>query len=119
MDSWMQAPLVAKSQQKILAAAALVTQTLSTAYLQITREWGDVIQVVIDVAPHDDESGTVLATAQRRHSRSLTAISRHLEDIGALRDDVDARLASRIITRYYGIGGLRRAVPPRSRHCPR
>ena len=110
MDSWTQAPLVSDSLQESLAApdAALVMQTLSTAYLQITKQWGDVIQVVIDVAPHDEESGAVLATAQRRHNRNLTAICRHLEDIGALRDDVDARLASRIITYYYGIDGLLR-----------
>lgn len=83
-------------------------QTLSTAYLQITEQWGDVIQVVIDVAPHEEESGAVLAMAQKRHNRNLTEICRHLEDIGALRDDVDARLASRIITYYYGIDGLLR-----------
>ena len=90
MDSWTQAPPVAESLQESLAGedAALVMQTLSTAYLQITRQWGDVIQVVIDVAPHDDESGAVLATAQRRHNRDLTAICRHLENIGALRDGV-------------------------------
>ena len=110
MDSWTQAPLIVESHQKSLAAddAALVMQTLSTAYLQITKQWGDVIRVVIDVAPHDDESGAVLATAQRRHNRNLTEICRHLDDIGALRDDVDARLASRIITYYYGIDGLLR-----------
>jgi AcrR family transcriptional regulator len=110
MDSWTQAPMVSDSLQESLAApdAALVMQTLSTAYLQITKQWGDVIRVVIDVAPHDDESGAVLATAQRRHNRNLTAICRHLEDIGALRDGVDARLASRIITYYYGIDGLLR-----------
>lgn len=82
--------------------------TLSSAYLQITRQWGDVIRVVIDVAPHDDECAAVLATARRRHNRNLTEICRHLEDIGALRDGVDARLASRIITYYYGIDGLLR-----------
>ena len=96
--------------QESLAAddAALVMQMLSSSYLQITKQWGDVIRVVIDVAPHDDESGAVLATAQRRHNRSLTDICRHLENIGALRDNVDARLASRIITYYYGIDGLLR-----------
>ena len=110
MDSWTQAPMVADSLRESLAApdAALVMQTLSTAYLQITKQWGDVIRVVIDVAPHDDESGTVLAIAQRRHNRNLAEICRHLEDIGALRDDVDARLASQIITYYYGIDGLLR-----------
>ena len=110
MDRWTQAPAVDESYQESLASAdpSLVMQALSAGYLQITRQWGDVIQVVLDVAPHDDESGAVLATAQRRHNRSLTAICRHLEDIGALRDDVDARLASRIITYYYGIDGLLR-----------
>ena len=110
MDSWTEAPLIVESHQKSLAAgdAALVMQTLSTAYLQITKQWGDVIRVVIDVAPHDDESGAVLATAQRRHNRNLTEICRHLEDMGALREDVDARLACRIITYYYGIDGLLR-----------
>ena len=110
MDSWTQAPMVVESLQDSLAAgdAALVMRTLSTAYLQITKQWGDVIRVVIDVAPHDSESAEVLATAQRRHNRNLTAICRHLGDIGALRDDVDARLATRIITYYYGIDGLLR-----------
>ena len=110
MDSWTQAPVIVEFHQASLAAAdaALVMQALSTVYLQITEQWGDVIQVVIDVAPHDDESGAVLATAQRRHNRNLAEICRHLEDIGALRDDVDARLARRIITYYYGIDGLLR-----------
>ena len=110
MDSWTQAAMAIEYHQQSLAAddAALVMQILGTSYLQVTKQWGDVIRVVIDVAPHDDESGAVLATAQRRHNRSLTDICRHLESIGALRDDVDARLARRIITYYYGIDGLLR-----------
>jgi AcrR family transcriptional regulator len=110
MDSWTQAPIIVESQQEALATddAADVIKVLSTAYLRITKQWGDIIQVVIDVAPHDDESAAMLATARRRHNRRLTTICRHLEDISALRDDVDARLASRIITYYYGIDGLQR-----------
>jgi len=110
MDSWTQAAMAIEYHQESLAAddAALVMQILGTSYLQITKQWGDVIRVVIDVAPHDNESGAVLATAQRRHNRSLTDICRHLENIGALRDNVDARLARRIITYYYGIDGLLR-----------
>jgi AcrR family transcriptional regulator len=110
MASWTRTPVIVESHQESLAAAdaALVMQTLSTAYLKITKQWGDVIRVVLDVAPHDDESGAVLATAEKRHHRILAEICRHLEDIGALRDDVDARLATRIITYYYGIDGLLR-----------
>src|ERR1700729_3015270 len=62
MDSWTQAPMVEESYRETLAGddAALVMQTLTTAYLQITQAWGDVIKVVIEVAPHDDESAAVL-----------------------------------------------------------
>jgi AcrR family transcriptional regulator len=111
MDSWTQSQAVAQSYQESLAAAdaGLVIQTLGGAYLEITKQWGDVIRVVIQVAPHDGESAAVLATAQKRHNHNLTAICRHLENIGALRDDVDARLATRIITYYYGVDGLLRA----------
>src|ERR1700722_7594904 len=108
MDSWTQAPMVEESLRESLAGddAALVMRTLTTAYLQITAAWGDVIKTVLDVAPHDDEYAKVLATAQRRHNRNLSAICRHLEEVGALRDDVDARTATRIITYFYGIDGL-------------
>ena len=110
MDSWTQSQVVAESYQESLAAADAVQimQTLSAAYLQITRQWGDVIRVVIDDAPHDDESAAVLATAQQRHNHNLTQICRHLEGTGALRDGVDARLATRTITYFYGIDGLLR-----------
>jgi AcrR family transcriptional regulator len=110
MDSFTQSQAVAQSYQESLAAtdAVLVMQSLSDGYLQITKQWGDVIRVVIDVAPHDSESAAVLATAQKRHNHNLAQICRHLEDIGALRDGVDARLATRIITYYYGLDGLLR-----------
>ena len=110
MDNWTQTPMIVETMQASLGSddPARVIQALTTGYLAITEQWGDVVQVVIDVAPHDDESRAVLATAQRRHNRNLTAICRHLEDIGALRDGVDARMATRIITYYYGIDGLLR-----------
>ena len=110
MDGFTQSQAVTQSYQQSLAAtdAVLLMQTLSDAYLEITKHWGDVIRVVIDVAPHDSESAAVLATAQKRHNHNLAQICRHLEDIGALRDGVDARLATRIITYYYGLDGLLR-----------
>jgi AcrR family transcriptional regulator len=63
MDSWTQPQMIVEFHEKSLATAdaAFVMHTLSTAYLRITEQWGDVIQVVIDVAPHDDESAAVLA----------------------------------------------------------
>ncbi len=71
MDSWTQAPAVVASYQESLTAAdpVVVMHALTAGYLQITKQWGDVIRMVIDVAPHDDESAAVLATARRRHNR--------------------------------------------------
>jgi AcrR family transcriptional regulator len=108
MDGWTQSPLVAEAIEECLASddPALVIQSLTSAYLRITKEWGDVITMVLDVAPHDRDCTALLVTAHRRHSRSLMEICRHLEDIGALRHDVDARMATQIITYFYGLDGL-------------
>ena len=111
MDGFSQTP---QNDQTVLDAlagddAVLVMRILTTAYLQITEAWGDVIKVMIDVAPHDPASKGLLAVAQQRHDEKLSAICRHLEDIGALREDVDAGSATRIITYYYGLDGLLRA----------
>jgi AcrR family transcriptional regulator len=108
MNSWTQSPLIAEAVNECLASEdpSEVMQSLTTAYLRITEEWGDVVRTVIDVAPHEPEYATMLATAHRRHTRALLTICRHLEDVGVLRDDVDARMASRIITYFYGIDGL-------------
>lgn len=110
MDGWTRSPLVVEALRNSLDAAdaATVMRTLSTAYLEIPAQWGDVTRVVIDVASLDVESGTVLATAQRRHDRDLATICGHLADLGALRDGLDAPTATRIITRTYGIDGLLR-----------
>src|ERR1700685_4595389 len=76
MDSFTQSQVVAESYAESLAAddAVLVMATLSDAYLEITRQWGDIIRVVLDVAPHDVESAAVLATAQKRHNHNLSQI---------------------------------------------
>ena len=76
----MQAPIVEDSFRESLAGddAALVMRFLTTAYLQITEAWGDVIKTVHGVAPHNEKYAKVLATAQRRYDRSLSAIRRHL-----------------------------------------
>src|SRR3984957_4485455 len=73
MNSWTETPAVDQSYQESISAddAALVMRTLSAAYLQITEQWGDVIRVVIDVAPHDGESAAVLATAKEGHNHNL------------------------------------------------
>src|ERR1700754_3306859 len=55
MDSFTQSQVVAQSYQESLAAAdaGLLMRTLSAAYLEITKQWGDVIRIVIEVATHD------------------------------------------------------------------
>ncbi|NMO89341.1 TetR/AcrR family transcriptional regulator [Actinomycetospora sp. TBRC 11914] len=111
MDGFTQSTEVDESFEGSLVGAepAVVMVALTTGYLEITKEWGDVITVVLDVAPHDPESGAVLATAQERHDHNLMAICRHLEQMNALRDGIDASTATRIITYFYGIDGLLRA----------
>jgi AcrR family transcriptional regulator len=110
MDSWTQTPAVDHSYQESLAAAdpVLVMHTLS-ARLPPDH------QAVGRRHPDGDRRRAARRRVRRgaRHRPEAAQPQSHgdlppLEDIGALRDDVDARLASRIITYYYGIDGLLR-----------
>jgi len=111
MDAWTTDIQISENEQDILASddPSVVLRTLSEGYLFMHGKWSDVITIVLDVAPHDEEAAAILATAQERHRRSLAKTCRHLADIGGLREGVDAGTAARLITYFYGIDGLARA----------
>jgi len=111
MDTWTTDARIGESEQGILASddPATVLRTLAEGYRFMHDRWGDVITIVLDVAPHDKEAAAILATAQQRHGQALAKACRHLADIDGLRDGVDARTAARLITYFYGIDGLARA----------
>jgi AcrR family transcriptional regulator len=111
MDTWTTDTRIGQNEQDILASddPAIVLRKLTEGYRIMHERWSDVITIVLDVAPHDKEAATILATAQQRHRRSLAKTCRHLADIDGLRDGVDARTAARLITYFYGIDGLVRA----------
>ena len=111
MDSWTTDIQIGENEQDIQASAdpAIVLRTLTEGYRFMHEKWGDVITIVLDVAPHDEEAAAILATAQERHRRSLAKTCRHLAAIDGLRDGVDAAAAARLITYFYGIDGLARA----------
>jgi len=111
MDSWTTDIQIGENEQDIQASAdpAIVLRTLTEGYRFMHEKWGDVITIVLDVAPHDEEAAAILATAQERHRRSLAKTCRHLAAIDGLREGVDAPAAARLITYFYGIDGLARA----------
>jgi AcrR family transcriptional regulator len=111
MDAWTTDIQIGENEQDILASddPAVILRKLSQGYLFMHRKWSDVIMIVLDVAPHDEEAAAILATAQERHRRSLAKTCRHLAAINGLREGVDASTAARLITYFYGIDGLARA----------
>jgi AcrR family transcriptional regulator len=111
MDTWTTDIQIGEVEQDILAIddPAMILRTLAQGYRFMHEKWSDVITIVVDVAPHDEEAAAILATAQQRHRRSLAKICRHLADLDGLRDGIDASTAARLITYFYGIDGLVRA----------
>ena len=74
MDSWTQSPLIAEAIQECFANddAVLVMQSLAGAYLLITKKWGEVIKVVLDIAPRgNDTPHHRAATGQTGFHRNL------------------------------------------------
>lgn len=111
MDTWTTDAHIIESEQDILASddPAVVLRTLANGYRFMHERWGDVTTIVLDVAPHDKDAAAILAIAQQRHHLALAKACRHLAGLGGLRDGVDARIAARLITYFYGIDGLARA----------
>jgi hypothetical protein len=111
MDAWTTDSQIEQRAQDILASdnPVVVLRTLTNGYRSMHEKWGDIIAIVLDVAPHDKEAAAILATAQQRHRQAQAKACRHLAAIGGLRDGVDAPAAARLITYFYGIDGLARA----------
>jgi AcrR family transcriptional regulator len=88
MDMWTTAPMVAKTIEQIYAANTVeeVLDLLADAYLTMFREFGDIIQVFVATAPHDDEASTYLEQATSRHRAALLEIAQRLRALGAFPD---------------------------------
>ena len=107
IDEWSVAPVVAQARERIenLDDPIEILRYLAELTRQMRQDYGDVMRVVIGVAPHDETAAEGLALATSRYRGFDAFVAQRLTDLGALREGLDADEATEILWFYLGYAG--------------
>ncbi|MFJ2646206.1 TetR/AcrR family transcriptional regulator [Streptomyces sp. NPDC087420] len=105
---WSAAPIVAESRELIvgLTDPEEIMREPAAMTRAMRQDYGDIMRVVLDTAPHDATAAEGLATATARYRAGLGAVASHLAGLGALREDVGAGAALDVLWFYFGYAGF-------------
>src|SRR5450756_474914 len=70
------------------------------------EEFGDVMKVLVDTAPHDKAVSESLTVATTRYRNAFVPIVRRLMHLDALREGLDLNDAVDVFWFYFGYAGL-------------
>jgi AcrR family transcriptional regulator len=108
MDIWTTAPIVAstvRSSVELDDPEAIIRLSASTC-CSMRQEYGDIIRVILNTAPHDAEVSATLAIATKRYRQALVEVAGRLAALDALRGGVDLSQAVDVLWFYFGYSGL-------------
>lgn len=102
------APAVTANFEQIRHATepGRVLDLIADTTLDIRREWGDVLRVIMATAPHEPDAAASLAEATDRYRSGLLLAATRLAGLGALRPGVDVRHADALLWFYFGYSSL-------------
>jgi AcrR family transcriptional regulator len=83
-----------------------ILRLLASAIRRMREEYGDVVRVMLDTAPHDQAAAESLAAATTRYRQAFVPITQRLLDLGALHDGLDVQQAVNVLWFYFGYSGL-------------
>jgi len=108
MDIWSTAPVVAEVLRKIdeLDDPKAIVRLVAATCCGMRTEYGDIVRVILNTAPHDAEVAATLATGTERYRVAVLHIARRLAKLGALRKGMDANEAADVLWFYFGYSGL-------------
>lgn len=106
MDLWTAGSLVQEIIEKCAAVedARAKLDVLAQGYIDIYRESGDIINIVIAAASSTASAREFLETANSRHLDALSLILAPLESQGALRAGLELIDAARIVYFHFHHG---------------
>jgi AcrR family transcriptional regulator len=83
-----------------------ILRQVAAAVRSMREEFGDIMRVLLNTAPHDKAVCESLAIATARYRTAFAPIARRLMDLGALREDLDPNQAVDVFWFYFGYSGL-------------
>ncbi len=108
MDIWTTAPVVESTVGSIdkLSDAAAIIDLVAATCCSMRQDYGDIIRLILNTAPHDPEVAETLAIATARYRKALVRIGQRLVSLKAVRRGIDANQAVDVLWFYFGYSGL-------------
>jgi AcrR family transcriptional regulator len=110
LSLWADAPSMSRAAARIDHACSgdEVFDVLGAGYLEMYRQFGDVIALGVAVAPHDEESARCLDEITANHRVVLFGAARRLRDLAVLGDGTSDDEFADVADFYFGShGGIR------------
>ncbi len=83
-----------------------ILRLIASAVRNMREEFGDILRVLLNTAPHDRAVFESLAIATTRYRKAFVPIAQRLMDLGALREGFDLDEAVDVLWFYFGYSGL-------------
>jgi AcrR family transcriptional regulator len=112
MQEWLTGPVFAESYDRLQAlddADAILRMTAEVVG-NLRIAWADIMYVALTTAPHHEEVANSLLQAQLQYQRGFTDIADRLFDLEALKQELDADKAAKILWFYFGFPAYKSAI---------
>lgn len=108
MDIWTTAPIVEKTVSSIesLADTGAMIRVCAQTCVSMRKEFGDIMHVILNTAPHEPGIARTLAVATDRYRKALVRISRRMIAVGGLRKGTDLDLVVDVLWFFFGYSSL-------------
>ncbi len=108
MDLSTMDPIVEQTLGRIdkMTDPAEILGLVASVDRQMREEFGDIMRVMLNTAPHDQAVAKSLATATARYREACARIAQRLLKLGALREGLDVRQTIDVLWFYFGYAAL-------------
>ena len=108
IETWTTAPIIEATLRGIQEQdnPAAILRLVAAAARNMREEFGDIMQVILVTAPHDQDVSESLSGATTRYRQAFVPIAQRLMDLDALRDGLDLTQAVDVLWFYFGYWGL-------------
>ena len=108
IDDWTLAPEVAVAAEQLEQCVDpnQMLDVVANLVVDMRRDWGDIMRMVLATAPHDPAAAESLALATKRYRDGYVLAARRLDDVGALKPGVSRRDAVDLLWFYFGYSSL-------------
>jgi AcrR family transcriptional regulator len=108
IDIWSLDPIVKASLDRVekLDDPVETLRFVAAVVRQMREEFGDIMRVLLNTAPHDPAVAKSLAAGTARYRDAFQQLVRRLQKLNALREGMDPATALDVLWFYLGYSGL-------------